>query len=106
MELIIKKQIGKRIYTFVCAGETLHEAVMESERLSFGDVAKCDLCGSDDLRLCAHVAQNKFKYTEIRCFKCRASLTFGQRQDDPKTFYLRKTEEAKYDWKAYQPASV
>lgn len=105
MELIIKKHIGKTPYTFTFAGENLHEVIMESQKLSFPNVDKCGLCGSDDLYLSAHVAQNKFKYTEIRCNKCRAELTLGTRQDDPNTMYLRKDESGKPIWKAFNPAN-
>lgn len=104
MEMIIKKQIGKTQYTFVVEGKNLHEITMESKKLSFYDVPKCGLCGSDNLFLTAHVAQKKFKYTEIRCAKCKATLTFGQTQEDPDTFYLRKNEQGEYDWKPYTQA--
>lgn len=101
MELITKKVIGKNIYTFVFSGKNLHEVVMESQKLSFGDVKKCGTCESENLVLSAHVAQNKFKYTEIRCIDCKATLTFGQKQEDPDTFYLRRREDKSYDWKEY-----
>ena len=46
----------------------------------------------------------KYKYLEIKCFKCKGSLVFGQTQEDPNTFYLRKDKETKkYDWKPYNP---
>ena len=101
MEMIIKKQIGKTAYTFVVEGKNLHEVVMESKKLSFYDVYKCGLCGDENLSLSAHVAKGKFKYTEIRCNKCKASLTFGQTQEDPDTFYLRRVD-GQYDWKAFE----
>lgn len=105
MELIIKKHIGRTPYTFTFAGDNLHEVIMESQKLSFPNVEACGLCGSDDLYLSAHVAQNKFKYTEIRCNKCRAELTLGSRQDDPNTMYLRKDEKGNPLWKAFNPAN-
>jgi len=107
MELTIEKRIGKTVYPFTFTGENLHEVIMESQKLSFPDVDKCGLCGSDDLYLSAHVAQNKHKYTEIRCNnpKCRAELTLGRRQDDPNTMYLRKDESGKPIWKAFNPAN-
>ena len=102
MQLIIKKQIGKNTYPFTFEGKNLHEVVMESKKLSFYDIPKCGLCGSDNLVLSAHVAQGKFKYTEIRCVDCRGQLTFGQTQEDPDTFYLRKND-GKYDWQVFEP---
>ena len=44
------------------------------------------------------------KYLEIKCYKCKASLVFGQTQEDPNTFYLRRDKESKkFDWKPYNP---
>jgi hypothetical protein len=103
MEFIVKKLIGKTSYTFVFTGANLHEVVMESQKLSFPDVPECGLCRSDDLYLSAHVAQGKFKYTEIRCNKCRAELTLGSRQDSPDTMYLRKDDNGNPLWKAFDP---
>jgi hypothetical protein len=106
MELIIKKHIGKTPYTFTFAGDNLHEVIMESQKLSFPNVDNCGLCGSDDLYLSAHVTkQKKYKYTEIRCKKCRAELTLGTREDDADTMYLRKDESGKPLWKAFNPAN-
>ena len=102
MHLTIKKQIGKTVYPFSFEGDNLHDVVMQSRKLSFPNVYKCGLCDSDALTLSAHVAQNKYKYTEIKCLKCRAQLTFGQTQEDPDTFYLRKNEKKEYDWKAFE----
>lgn len=90
----IEKKVGKRNYEFTVEGENLHDAVMESKKLSFYDVHKCGCCGSDDLVLDAHVAKGKFKYTTIKCNKCRASVNFGQQQEDSNIFYLRTREKA------------
>ncbi len=89
----IEKKVGKRNYEFTVEGENLHEAVMESKKLSFYDVHKCGCCGSDDLVLDAHVAKGKFKYTTIKCNKCRASVNFGQQQEDSNIFYLRTRDK-------------
>lgn len=107
MEMILKKIIGRNTYTFVFTGSNLYEAVTESQKLSFPDVHKCGICGSDDLTLAAHKAQDKYKYTHINCNnpKCRAQLTLGQRQDDPDTFYLRKNDKNEYDWKPFEQDS-
>lgn len=89
----IEKKVGKRNYEFTVEGENLHEAVMESKKLSFYDVHKCGCCDSDDLVLDAHVAKGKFKYTTIKCNKCRASVNFGQQQEDSNIFYLRTRDK-------------
>lgn len=102
MEMILKKTIGKTNYTFVVQGKNLFDVVMESQKLSFGDVQKCGVCGKDSLVLSAHKAQDKFKYVEIRCLSCKAQINFGQKQEDPDTFYLRKTEDKKFDWKKFE----
>lgn len=102
MQLTERRQIGKRTYTFICEGKNLHEATMEAENLAFGDVDKCGICGSDDLKLTARIAgEEKYKYTEIRC-ACRASVTFGQRKDNPNLFFLRKTDDGRPDWRPYE----
>ncbi len=105
MELIIKKTIGKTVYPFTFTGLTLHEVVMESQKLSFPDVHTCGICGKDDLYLSAHVAEG-YKYTEIRCNNCRAELTFGVRKDNPEVSYLRRDEKGNYAWKQFQPETT
>ena len=51
MEMFIKKEIGKNTYTFVVEGKNLHEMVMESQKLSFGNVKTCGCCGKNNLIL-------------------------------------------------------
>jgi hypothetical protein len=98
----IEKKVGKRTYEFTVEGENLHEAVMESKKLSFYDVHKCGCCGSDDLVLDAHVAKGKFKYTTVKCNGCKASVNFGQQQEDSNVFYLRTRDKVgggkEVDW--------
>lgn len=105
MEMFITKQIGKNKYTFVAEGKNLHQMVMESQKLSFGDVKTCGCCGKDNLILNARVAEG-FEYTEIKCLDCKGSLVFGVPKKEKDTVYLRKTEDKKYDWKAYDPNST
>ena len=106
MQLSIRKQIGKTSYTFLVEGKNLWDLVMESEKLSFQDVQKCGLCESDHLYLTAYKTKDDgFKYVKVACAKCRASLAFGQPKINPDTYYLRKTEEGKLDWKKYEPKS-
>ena len=90
----IEKQVGKRTYEFTVEGSNLHEAVLESKKLSFYDVHKCGCCQSDDLVLDAHVAKGKFKYTTVKCNSCRASVNFGQQQENPDIFYLTTRDKA------------
>jgi len=107
----VDKKIGKRTYEFTVQGENLFDAVMESKKLSFYDVHKCGCCGSDDLSLDAHVAQNKFKYVTIKCNNrdCRASLNFGSQTENPDIFYLKLRDKAdgtgkEQDWR--QPENI
>jgi len=108
MEMIIKKTIGSTVHTFVFTGNNLYDVVTESQKLSFPDVHACGKCGSTDLTLGTHLGKDsagkEFKYTDIKCGnpKCRASLTFGRPSKDPDTFYLRKDDQGKYDWKEFK----
>ena len=102
MKFNITKQIGKTKYTFQVEGQNLYDVITEGQKLSFNDVPKCGICGGDNLELDAHLAQGKYKYVSIKCKDCRASLTLGQKQDDPNTYYLRRNEDKKLDWKAYK----
>ena len=99
----IEKKIGKKTYEFTVEGENLHEAVMESKKLSFYDVHKCGCCGGDDLVLDAHVAQGKFKYTTVKCNGCKASVNFGQQVENSDVFYIRTRDNGQggkeADWK-------
>ena len=102
----IERKVGKRTYEFTVEGENLHDAVMESKKLSFYDVHKCGCCGSDDLVLDAHVAKGKFKYTTVKCNKCKASVNFGQQQEDSNIFYLRTRDKSdgsgkEIDWQPF-----
>ena len=102
MELIIKKIIGQTVYPFTVSGKNLHECVMESQKLSFPHILECGICASDDLYLSAHVAEG-YKYTEVRCNKCRAELTFGLRKDDPDVSFFRKNDDGSLAWKKFDP---
>ncbi len=108
MQLTIKKQIGRNSYTFIVEGANLAELVKEQTKLSFPDVPKCGCCGEDNLYLGHHegvtAKKQKVEYTTIRCGnpKCKASINFGKRMDNPDAFYLRQREEGGkkiYDWR-------
>ena len=104
MQLFIYKQVGRNKYTFVVEGDNLFSTIMESRKLSFYDVPTCGKCNSDNLILTAHIAGKKdeFEYTEIRCLKCGASLTFGQTKADKDVFFLRKNDDKTFAWKEKQ----
>ena len=86
-------------------GKNLHELVMQSQKLSFGDVLKCGKCSKDNLRLAARKAQG-FDYTEIRCNDCKASLTFGSKKEDKDVSYLRKDDNGHFDWKSVEDQNI
>lgn len=97
------KTLGKNRYTLTGDGENLFECIMELNKASFGDISECGVCGSDNLYLEAHVAQNKYKYHTVKCAKCRSSLTFGRREDDDNISFLRRKEDGSYDWQKFEP---
>jgi len=101
MKMTFSRKVGNRIYHFQSEGRNLHEVVMESQKLGFGDIQKCGICGKDNLVLSARVSGG-YAYTEVKCLDCYASLTFGQRKDSPDTYYFRRNEQKELDWRAYQ----
>ena len=104
MKISDKKKIGKRTYTVTGEGKNLFECIYEHSSLSFGDVDKCGICGSDNLILNARVAgKKKFEYVEVKCLNCRASVVFGKMQENPNTFFIRKNDKKQPDWVAYNP---
>jgi hypothetical protein len=105
MKMSIKKTFGKNPYNFQVEGKNLYELAAEAQKLSFPDhIEKCGICGSDDLYLNSRFAQNKYKYVEIKCKKCKAQLVFGCTKENPDVFYLRKDKQTKeFDWKEYTP---
>lgn len=104
LKLSVPKKIGKRVYNFAVEGQNLFDVVMNSKKLSFGDVSSCGCCQSDDLELSAHIAQEKFKYVVVRCNKCKATLNFGQQTKTPDVFYLTTKEDKKtLDWIPFVP---
>ena len=109
MQLTIKKKIGKETHTFIVEGKNLFEVVNEANKLSFGNVDKCGMCQGESLVLGAHLGKDKFEYVDIKCQnpECKASLTFGRRQDDNDIFFLRKEDVnggsgKQYSWKPFK----
>lgn len=99
MEYTITKRIGSKAHHFKVSGNNLFEVVTEANKLSFPDVPCCGLCGNPDIELQSRKAQGKFKYTFIKCYRCGGELTFGQKQEEPDVFYLRKNDHGQFDWK-------
>lgn len=105
MQLFIKKQIGKTTHTFTVEGKNLFDLQIEAQKLSFPDIHKCGLCGSDSIFLNAHTAKKKFNYVTIKCAKCKGSVNFGQQMENPDIFYIKTKEGTKdFDWKAMTSA--
>lgn len=106
MQLSINRQIGKNKYSFTFEGNSLFYVILESQKLAFDDVEKCGCCESDDIYLESHFGKENgkdtYEYCSIRCKKCRASLTFGNRKDDKATYFLRKKEDKSLDWQEYK----
>ena len=104
IEMILKKKVGKNAYTFVVSAPSFHEVVIESAKLSFGDVDKCGLCGSDDLHLNGHITkEDNFEYAYVRCKKCAGTLNFGKQKKDSSVVYLRTKDDGKtLDWMKYE----
>lgn len=90
----IKKRVGNEIHSFSVEGESLHDVVMQSKKLSFHDVSKCGACGSEYLNLSAHVTEKEgHEYTLIKCGKCKSFVNFGQQKKNDDIFYLRTRDE-------------
>lgn len=99
MQMTIKKKIGQTNYNFIVQGDNLHQVIMESKKLSFGDVPQCGHCKKNNLYLTAYVtAEDRYEYTKIVCRDCGASVTFGQPKKEPDTFYLRKNNDGSPKW--------
>ena len=88
------KTIGRKTYQFSVEGENLHDCVKALNNLSFTDVERCQ-CGSDNLEL-RHRKTPKGNYTFVKCWDCKRERNFGQRRDNPNTFYLKK------DWNLHE----
>lgn len=98
MEMIFSKQIGKHKLTFSAEGKDLFEMVMQSQQISFQDVYKCGLCGSDKLYIRAYeTEEDKYQYVKLHCAECRGTLTFGKAKKDG-SYFLRKKEDNTLAW--------
>ena len=113
MKKSITKTIGKEKHVFQVEGANFFQVVMEAQKLSFPDVHKCGICGSDSLTLGAHKAQGKHEYGHITCRDCRGYVNFGKQQENPEVYFLRlkkdengntmkgKDGRSMFDWQKY-----
>ena len=97
MQKSVKKKIGRETHTFLVEGETLFDVLKEEGKLSFPNVHKCGLCGSDDLTLGSHTAQD-YEYVTIKCNSCKGSVNFGKQKKDPSVYFLRRNEDKTLKW--------
>jgi len=95
-------KIGKRPYHIWGNGNDPWEAVMDLENASFYSVGKCGACGSDNLKLKAYKAQGQYKYLQVRCLECKATLTCGSRKDNPNLYYYRRNDDGTLQWEEYK----
>jgi len=110
---VVKKKIGKETHSFMVEGENFMDVMIQAQKLSFPDIHKCGLCGSDNLVLGYHKAQDKFDYITIGCRSCRAQLNFGESTQVKGTYYLRSKKNDQggimkddkgfvvYDWTSF-----
>lgn len=100
----VLKKIGRKSYTFRFDGRNLMENLRdESNLLSFPDVHKCGLCESDLLTLGYRKTKSDgFEYIFVKCMKCRAELTFGNKKEDDNCYYLRKDDNKQLEWTKYE----
>jgi hypothetical protein len=99
LQLKVHKKIGKEIYEFTVSGENLHDVIMQREKLSFRNVDKCGICGSEYLVLSAYITkEDKYEYAKVLCLKCKASVTFGKKKQEPDVYFLRRNDLGELDW--------
>ena len=95
--------VGKRRYTIWGNGNDPWEAFMDLENASIHSIKNCGLCESDNLVFRAYKAQGKYKYLQVRCLACKASLTCGNRQDNPNLYYYRRDKnDHSLQWEEYK----
>ena len=107
MRQTVQKKLGKNTYNFQFEGATFFDCLQDAQRLSFPNIEKCPLCGSDDLYLTSYITkEKKYKYIKVACNGCMGSLTLGKSQEHEDTYFFRKTDDGKYDWKKYEPKEI
>jgi hypothetical protein len=98
IQIVVKKFVGKNQYEFVFSGESLFDAVMKSQHVSFDDIEACGLCSSDSLTLRAYRTEKEgYEYVKIQCRRCKAQLTFGKTKKEG-AFFLRRDDDGHYAW--------
>ena len=107
IEIVKKVMLGKNALTMMVSGEDFHDTALESANLSFGDIDKCGICGSDDLTLGAHkTPKDSYVYAYVRCKKCRATLNFGEQKKASVVYYRTKAGadgKKELDWMKFEP---
>ena len=97
--------LGRNVYQIGGIGESFFEALGSLKKLSFFGVEKCGICGKDNLYFDTHYGLKNgkpaFEYSQIKCRDCKASATFGKKQDDPLTVFLRKDENKNIKWEVF-----
>lgn len=109
MQKSVRKRIGNEVHTFIIEGKTLFDVMKEESKLSFDDVDRCGLCGSQDLKLSCHTTKEEgHEYVHVNCKNpnCRARLNFGQQKKDSSVFYLKTKQDQNgnsvYDWQQFK----
>ena len=103
MQKISKIKIGKETHLFAFSGETIWDAVRESDKHMFSEIPKCGKCGGDNLDLRAFYPKDEFKYLKVVCRDCKASLTFGSPKKNPEVYYPRRDkEDSSFIWETYE----
>lgn len=103
IEMVVKKKVGKTVYTFMLSAPSFHEVVIDSAKLSFGDIDNCGICNSDDLYLHGHVTkEDNYEYAYVRCKKCKATLNFGKQKKDTSVVYLTTKDDKSLDWVKFE----
>lgn len=108
---IITKIIGNERHSFVVNGDSFFDVIEKAKNLSFPDVYRCGICGSDDLQLGCHTTkEDELQYEHITCRKCRSRVNFGhQKKSDIVYLRTKKTSDGNimkdqngfpvFDWK-------
>ena len=107
MEITITRRVGRRDYQFRFTGETLHDVLIKSQHLGFGDVDQCGKCHGDNLVLEAYTTEGDgYEYVKVRCLTCKAQLTMGKTKKEGAYFLRRKENSKEFDWQERPESST
>lgn len=96
-KLEVTKKIGNSEIKISVEGEKPKEILMRLSEWSFPGVSACGKCKSEYLDLQHRKTKDDHHYVFVKCLKCGAELTFGEKKDG-KTIYLRTDDNGKPDW--------